>query len=450
MDLLQKFCPAFTPLPKKRSITAIVAAVIVCTAISGCQSASYMSHRATQFNIAVEKAQNSMLLLNIVRASKRYPMYVTAMSANSESFNPIGSPLGLTLPFGGDATNQYQSTSGLSHGGPTVSMAALDSKEFWNGFLTPIDMERFEYYWKQGWPPSMLLRLVVRDIKFVSKSTDTTSEEYKYLQIAPLCFGLKELENHKVESKVEKPLEYARYLLVIKELTNPSNPMVFRTNQQDTVISNGLDKTDLQGIAALHARGLTISENENGLQLMEKKSSLSMEYQCTLKSDAEALGSGADKLESTFTVNLELGLRSPEAMLYHLGELARQPESKDINPNNYAEFEKAIDQALRKYFDCNSKRDCPKIHKSLLGDDLMQVKTCGYWACRKLEKDNIIVTHEKKNHYVNSDKCKLVEKDGGICPMHALSFVSQMIRLHQSSNELPKTGVGVVRVLGSN
>ena len=36
-----------------------------------------LANTTTDYNKVVEKAQNEMLLLNIVRASKRHPMYFT-------------------------------------------------------------------------------------------------------------------------------------------------------------------------------------------------------------------------------------------------------------------------------------------------------------------------------------------------------------------------------------
>ena len=47
---------------------------------SGCISVADLSHNALKYNEAVEQAQNRMLFLNVVRAERFRPMYITDLA----------------------------------------------------------------------------------------------------------------------------------------------------------------------------------------------------------------------------------------------------------------------------------------------------------------------------------------------------------------------------------
>src|SRR5512147_3101575 len=55
---------------------------------------------STDYNVVIEKAQNDMILMNIVRASKRYPMYFTNFKQLRGSMSYNFSTGGITAPFG--------------------------------------------------------------------------------------------------------------------------------------------------------------------------------------------------------------------------------------------------------------------------------------------------------------------------------------------------------------
>jgi hypothetical protein len=122
-----------------------------------------ITNTTTDYNLVVEKVQNEMLLLNIVRASKRRPMYFTSFNLmrGSMAYNlQTGS---MNIPFGriGAGAGLYTITSPSASytTSPSFDIGVLDSKEFMVGLLTNVPMETFKYYWDQRWSKEMLLHI---------------------------------------------------------------------------------------------------------------------------------------------------------------------------------------------------------------------------------------------------------------------------------------------------
>jgi len=72
---------------KIKETTQFLTAAIGAIALSGC--ASYnprFAPTAVHYNKVVEDANNELLLLNIIRASERRPMYFTRISALRSNF----------------------------------------------------------------------------------------------------------------------------------------------------------------------------------------------------------------------------------------------------------------------------------------------------------------------------------------------------------------------------
>src|SRR5690349_8532779 len=59
-----------------------------------------ISSSSTDYNLVVEKVQNEMLLLNVVRASKRRPLYFTGFNLLRGSLSYNFQTGNLTIPFG--------------------------------------------------------------------------------------------------------------------------------------------------------------------------------------------------------------------------------------------------------------------------------------------------------------------------------------------------------------
>lgn len=124
-----------------------------------------LTERAVAYNLAAAKAQEKLLLLNIVRAMRHEPRYFTTIGqivANPRDTTSAN----LNIPFGGDAPSTFALGLGgnRSHSDWSATITTLESKEFTTGLLEPVSLEVIDYFWQQGWPKELLLSLFIRRI----------------------------------------------------------------------------------------------------------------------------------------------------------------------------------------------------------------------------------------------------------------------------------------------
>lgn len=138
-----------------------VLAAAAALALGACSFSRDIAEHSLEYNRAVERFESEMILLNIVRASKNYPMFFTRLS--SITGNLEGSASGaLVAPFGGDAADIFTSTLSLSGSSkPSFTVQVLDSQEFYEGFLTPVTEEMLEQFLAAGWPGRIVYTLLV-------------------------------------------------------------------------------------------------------------------------------------------------------------------------------------------------------------------------------------------------------------------------------------------------
>jgi hypothetical protein len=153
--------------------------LLAAVLLSGCAFAPTETITSTNFdyNVAFERSQNSGVLLNVLRASDRKPMYFTAMNALRGNLQSSISTGSIAIPFGpGDLAGKgkrYSAAPTASYTvNPTFDVAVLDTKQFWTGVLTPVPLGTFKYYWEQGWPPDLLLHMFIRSVEKDGKLLD--------------------------------------------------------------------------------------------------------------------------------------------------------------------------------------------------------------------------------------------------------------------------------------
>jgi hypothetical protein len=138
---------------------------------SGCTSArrgvqrlasSHLADTATSYNLAIEQTQDEMLLLNIIRAQDNYPLYITDASKVTGTVKADLS-LGFKIPLlHTGSSNDYSGMPSFEYfSSPAMDVNLLNSQDFMAGFLTPIPTKLFFYYWDQGWTAEFLLYLLV-------------------------------------------------------------------------------------------------------------------------------------------------------------------------------------------------------------------------------------------------------------------------------------------------
>src|SRR3954447_3848735 len=165
---------------------ACTIALLLAPGLLGCAIVDNYSGRAVDFNREAEQAQEEVLLLNIVRASLRRPMQFTSLSSVTGSGSVSGSVTGgatnvKQTPYLSQFPNLVQSTNigtalsrlatgtasgNASLGGTaTFTVPILDTQEFYQGILTPIPLQAFDYYLQQGFPPELLFDLFVLKVE---------------------------------------------------------------------------------------------------------------------------------------------------------------------------------------------------------------------------------------------------------------------------------------------
>jgi hypothetical protein len=181
----------------------------------GCVRVGDFSRNATRYNEAIEEAQNRMLLLNIIRAEMRRPMYITDLSKITGNIKVDFNTGGVKTDYGpfvetqgttNSATSVMSSTSAAHYlfsgefvpsldyaHTPTFDVNALSTQEFMNGFLKPVSKDLFAYYWEQGWPQELLIYLFVKEVQVRSVDNDALPEE-RYVNYPDAKTDLKDLE----------------------------------------------------------------------------------------------------------------------------------------------------------------------------------------------------------------------------------------------------------------
>jgi hypothetical protein len=263
----------------------------------------------------------------------------------------------------------------------------LDTKEFMSGITTPVDMKTLKYYWDQGWPRQMLLYLFIRKIEEGNRC---------YLNVPwnPRDEGC--------DSGVAKLNDYLNAKLDIVEDPAPRRVAV----GPPITLANG-QAPGVGDIVNAYVNKLTIAkEKDNVYQLYAESKGFIFQY-CpdTLACDPKnrrhvAIASDTDNPDEK---KPKIFIRSPEAVLFFLGELARE-EMEGRSPP-----------------------------QKLDSESLFVVRS----SATPPVSAALSVEYEGKWYYIPSGA------EGGRS-MHVLSLVNQILSLHKSRTELPTTSAVTV------
>jgi hypothetical protein len=144
-------------------------AVVLAAMLAGCGLADQLSGHSVEYNVQAATVKNQTLLINVLRAAYRQPLQFTDLSTISGSVSVSGSA-GFTFPFGGpregaSRIDNFNPSITVSNS-PTYTVAVLNTKEFYQGILTPIPMKTLSYYINIGFPKYPLLTLVISEIEY--------------------------------------------------------------------------------------------------------------------------------------------------------------------------------------------------------------------------------------------------------------------------------------------
>lgn len=424
---------------------------LLCTVLgAGCASQQQIADQMIKANLAIEDVTNRMLVLNVVRAYHQRPMHFTAIGRVSSPLGG-GQPGGtLALPFGPDFKTQiYTLTQSWKADIPVFDVSPIDTQDFMRGITNPVPPSVVKYYLEQGWPLAFTLSLFVRkiDVYEMDKSTNVRTTKLSFLNYPPSNKAFENFQDAlddlvkcgmEIESTpsyigvpaTETTLPIASLITAAKEKikidsvpygvdkkiawrvqqAEPALNLVFRDKDTDacqTSVWKDVVNASTQSSRILHKDG------DAKLQTM---------IQFTVKKDGEDR-SPETQVEKSYVI--ETSLRSPEAMLYYLGEVARvQPYGsakgsvKNADPDIYV----------------------PKV---TYGEPTTKAKRVELFVLNRGasadEASATVVEYDGERYSI--------PKENGGQSMHALSLVAQLIGLQKKASDLPSSTT--FRLLGN-
>lgn len=142
-------------MPKRRNRRAAVLALLLLT--GGCAMPQTIAEHAIAYNDTVERATDTQMLMNILRARDQAPLHFTTIGSIRGQFN-AGGGLG------------YDGSTGLGNGllasisggsSPGFDIGPLDRQDFARGLMRPLDPELFRVLWDRNMPDQLLIYLLV-------------------------------------------------------------------------------------------------------------------------------------------------------------------------------------------------------------------------------------------------------------------------------------------------
>lgn len=432
---------------------------------TGCASTDFIANYSTEYNKAVAKTNNEELLLNVLRAMKRRPMYFTfPQTIHGGPSLTLGSST-LTVPFGGAAaTGARQLATSLGYTGTSgFDVGVVDTQEFMRGFTSAVDLKTLAYYWAQDWPRDLLWLMFVKKIEITAGTAEDPADKLAWLARNcryPGCS--RETRNGKeVQIYVNYPEneeQFKGFLEVSHRLTDPEQVGIVPELDPAENVGPPISKDDAVKMLGDVAKSdtLSLSKLDDGMfQLSRKTGSYSLHYhgscsETNANKDAGKTGmlalaastaripnaAGHRTGECTAATSLTIYIRSPEAMVYYLGEIVRAGLRHAPGTNPIVGYM------------CGGPRSKADRAAQPPKAEPMPVPI---FDVRKLTPEDvkpvISVEFDGDLYGVRADSgsTESLEQCRRETTTQTLSLVSQIIALQKSSKDLPSTGV--VRVL---
>lgn len=206
----------------------ILGLLVPVLALGGCLENDRFARDAVQYNKEAELAQDRVILLNVLRASYRRPFEFSGVQTISGSASTQGQ-LGFSIPLAqnGGATASTVSPQITRSAGPTVTVGVVDTQEFYEGLLKPLDRKLIDYYVQRGIPEGLLFDLFFQRIiiaqkgKIVATFSNTVSKKNEFDAFQALISYLVNDRKMSTES-VDKATAYGPVLEARDVLQQPS------------------------------------------------------------------------------------------------------------------------------------------------------------------------------------------------------------------------------------
>ncbi len=152
-----------------------IASILAAALVAGCVAKGDIHNRVATINKSVGVSRNDAVLLNIVRASRDEPLYFTSLPkvASSGLITLTTGLPSLTIgPNQSNAQTNYTLTNTLKNEATSnFDVNLLESREFYDGLLRPIDLAEANLIVHQGFPRALVFSLLVDRIRITSGSS---------------------------------------------------------------------------------------------------------------------------------------------------------------------------------------------------------------------------------------------------------------------------------------
>lgn len=370
-------------------IRLIVLGLLV-SILTGCNFQNQIADDPVAYNQSTATARDKVILLNIVRAKDRFPMQFTSVSQVRGSLTgSVGSEF--NFPFNGVQDSDFTGKlSGSYQTSPSFDVAVLDSRKFMSGILRPIDLETLKFYWDQGWPRELLAYLFIDKVTF---GIDNDGDPVLELRNDPEDSTFKQFQ-HEVQSLIfSNSIQFNS--TSSKAFYGPWLSEKEAKDQFDSLVKAGLGNFKLE--ENLKNKQYRLYQDKSTLILGPIKPITIANRQIEKFQFPEEESQSSSK-------TLKIHLRSPQAVMYYLGEIARE--------NLKHEAENKIWRLM----------------PTVKGDPLFNL------ALAKEPPIDPYLSVEFRDQEFYLPKSSDSDRS-----LQALALIAQLLALHQESDELPRT-----------
>lgn len=356
---------------------AFIGVVVACALLAGC--GGQQVEQITALNQVQQQATAQILLLNVLRARVKEPLAYSRLDVLRGSSDLSGG-VAVNIPFGPAGGDRGTSPFFSAGTGVSNDLTPHDDQDFYRGILTPVTPETWALYQDQNWPPDVLFHLFVEDIKIPEGDYRQLMDDVKNFcaananvaEVGQQCGMLGDAQLAIRDAGPDcQPIVHLNAGNRIYELSNdPGNRcdlmqfeafshallvMGFRITKDEVdvplgpVMTNGLKIGTLDWPFKVQDSNVHIQQVPGGYQLVQVKTNYGVKLAnlaCpgsatvavaaqsdilaqTRKLVQKAQGSAANQAnpqcngEELGGLNIAITTRSPDGMVYYLGEVAR-------------------------------------------------------------------------------------------------------------------------------
>ena len=377
----------------------IAACTLSAVLLAGCAFSPQLSQVAVDHNRMVAKSADELALLNIVRASRRFPLHFTAVTeVNGNARIAVDAGLGIALNPG---PNPDSASTGASFAtSPSFTASVLATDEFQRGIQAPIPTELVAYYLDEGWRDELVMALLIERVEAYRRLADTEPE-------------------FTIVNNPSRNGAFARLLCTHGLQSLPTSSSVPLASFEDLIDSAGMSgsemssadrRKEISGLLDLLAKEgvrltgdtLVIEGSTNAVRLVKRKTSRCADVEPSVDLDR---------------YTLRLRFRSTLGLVYFLGEYLRV--SEEFGQSSVYQLPTCADPCDR---------------AGLLVRPII--------ALRKGGGESLVETDFRGTRYFISAEEERADPISGAAKARSLqviAFVQQLINLQKSADALPRS-----------